>query len=276
MNYIEREYKIPSSEIEKMYLSRELMVETKRGVIGIPMTEVKKNILPSCKTCIDYTSEISDISVGTAFPLKDWSVVIIRTKTGEDYFSSLVEKGVINVKNIQLEPEVFEHVIIAALQKRTAGLKEGNKLEKSHSFIPVRFIRETEVLATVKVEDIMTKEINAVSSEMTVSKLLEFMAAKTHMGYPVIDDNGELCGIVTIEEVSAVDKNSRWNTSVGSIARKNIDVCYPGETALDAFRKMSTLETGRIIILDRENPKKMLGIISKRDLMHALVKIAEE
>ncbi len=276
LNYIEREYKIPSSEIEKMYLSRELMVETKRGVIGIPMSEVKNNILPSCKTCIDYTSEVSDISVGSAYPLKDWSVVIIRTKTGEDYFNFLVEKGVINAKDIQLEPEVFEHVIIAALQKRTTGLKEGNKLEKSHSFVPMRFIRETEALAIVKVEDIMTKEISAVPSDMTVSKLLEFMATKTHTGYPVIDENGELCGVVTIEEASTVDKSSRWNTTVASIARKNIDVCYPGETALDAFRKMSKLETGRIIVLDTENPKKMLGIISKRDLMHALVKQASE
>ena len=139
---------------------------------------MKKNILPSCKTCIDYTSEVSDISVGSAYPLKDWSVVIIRTKTGEDHFNALIEKGVINVRNIQEEPEVFERVIIAALQKRTTGLIEGSKLEKSHSFVPVRFIRETESLATIKVEDIMTKEIATVPSKMTVSELLEVMATE--------------------------------------------------------------------------------------------------
>ena len=75
-------------------------------------------------------------------------------------------------------------------------------------------------MATVKVEDIMTKEISAVPSEMTVSELLEVMATKTHTGYPVIDENGELSGVVTIEEVSMVDKDSRWNTMVGSIAQK--------------------------------------------------------
>jgi coenzyme F420 hydrogenase subunit beta len=276
LKYIEREYKIPASEIEKMYLSRELMVETKKGIIGVPMSEVKNNILPSCKTCIDYTSEVADISVGSAFPLKDWSVVIIRTKRGEDYFNAAVQKGIINTRDIQQELEVFEHVIMAALQKRTASLIEDSKLEKSHSFVPVRFIRETESLATVKVEDIMTKEIATVPSNMTVSNLLKIMATQTHTGYPVIEENGELSGIVTIEEASTVAKSSRWNTLVGSIARKNVDVCYPGETALDAFRKMSNLETGRIIVLDRDNPKKMLGIISKRDLTHALVKQASE
>ncbi len=274
LNYLERKYNITLSEIEKMYLSRELMVETKHGTIAIPISEVKNNVLPSCKTCIDYTSEVSDISVGSAFPLKDWSVVIIRTKAGEEFFNEAVEKGIINTRTIQQEPEVFERVIIAALQKRKAGLKEESKLEKIHSFVPVRFIRETEALSTVKVEDIMTKEITTVPSNMTVSNLLTVMATKTHAGYPVVEENGELSGVVTIEEASTVDKNLRWSTTVGSIARKNIAVCYPGETALDAFRKMSNLETGRIIVLDPENPKKMLGIISKRDIMHALVKQA--
>jgi coenzyme F420 hydrogenase subunit beta len=276
LKYVEREFHIPASEIERIHLSRELMVETTLGVIGIPLSEVKKNILPSCKTCIDYTSELSDISVGSAYPLKDWSVVIIRTKTGEDHFNALIEKGVINVRNIQEEPEVFERVIIAALQKRTTGLIEGSKLEKTHSYVPMRFIRETESLATIKVEDIMTKEIATVPSKMTVTELLEVMATKTHTGYPVVEENGELSGVVTMEEVSMVEKSSRSTTLVGSIARKNIDVCYPGETALDAFKKMSNLETGRIIVLDADNPCKMLGIISKWDLMHALVKQASE
>ncbi|MGD6806557.1 MAG: Coenzyme F420 hydrogenase/dehydrogenase, beta subunit C-terminal domain [Candidatus Bathyarchaeia archaeon] len=274
LNYLAREYKIPASEIEKIHLSKELMIETKKGIIGIPISELKSNILPSCKTCIDYTAEVSDISVGSGYPLKDWSVVIIRTKKGEDCFNAAVKKGIINTRDIDWEPEVFERVIVAALQKRTMGLIEESKLEKSHSFVPVRFIRETEALATVKVEDIMTKEISTIPSSMTISNLLKIMATSTHTGYPVIEANGELSGIVTIEEVSTVDKASRWSTTVGDIKRKNVAVCYPGETALDAFRKMSDLETGRIIVLDPANPKKMLGIVSKRDIMHAMVQQA--
>jgi CIC family chloride channel protein len=273
---MEREFKVQSCDILKIHLSNELMVETTKGIIGIPLSEVKNYLLPSCKTCIDYTAEVADISVGSAFPLKDWSVVIIRTKTGEDHFNAFVEKGVLNVRSIQEAPEVFERVIIAALRKRTSGLVEGSRLEKMHRFVPVRFFRETESLATIRVEDIMTKEITTVSSKMTVSELLDVMATKSHTGYPVVEENGELSGVVTIEEVAMVDKDSRSNTSVGSIARKNLDVCYPGETALDAFRKMSNLETGRIIVLDADNPCRMLGIISKRDLMHALVKHASE
>ncbi len=272
--YLTETYKVAPSEIRKMYLSHDFMVETEKGVIEIPLSRIMQYVLPSCRTCIDLTSEVADISIGSAYPLKDWSVVIIRTKSGEDFFFDAVEKGVINTRSIEQEPKVFERVIIAALNKRTAGFVEASKLEEANSFTPVRLLRETDELAGVKVEDIMTRRIRTVPSDMTVSQLLDLMAAETHIGYPVVNENGELSGIVTIEEASKVDKTNRWKTSVGSIARQNVDVCFPGETALDAFKKMTAQETGRVLVLDPADPKQLIGIISKRDLMHVLIERA--
>jgi len=37
---------------------------------------------------------------------------------------------------------------------------------------------------------------------------------------------------------------------------------------------MSKQETGRVLVLDPENPQKVIGIITKADLLHALVKQA--
>jgi CBS domain-containing protein len=58
---------------------------------------------------------------------------------------------------------------------------------------------------------------------------------------------------------------------VGEVARRKLGAAYPEETALDAFKKMSEHEIGRILVVDRRNPKKLLGIISKADLMHTLI-----
>ena len=276
LNFVEEEYKIQSSEINKMYLSNNLILDTNKGEIGIPLSKVRKHILPGCTTCIDYTSEVADISVGSAYPLKDWSVVIIRTKAGEEFFNDAVQKRSINVRNIEQEPDVFERIIVAALKKRNAGLIEANKLEKIHSFVPIRLLRETDSLADVKVKEIMTKEITTISSTMSVSELLTIMVNKAYIGFPVINEYNELAGIVTIEEVALVDKDSRWKTKVGGIARKNIDVAYPDETALDVIIKMRKQETGRVIVLDPKDPQKILGMVTKRDLMHLLIKQASE
>jgi signal-transduction protein with cAMP-binding, CBS, and nucleotidyltransferase domain len=41
---------------------------------------------------------------------------------------------------------------------------------------------------------------------------------------------------------------------------------------LDAFRRMSENETGRVLVFDRGNPKKLVGVVTKTDLMHTLTK----
>jgi CBS domain-containing protein len=49
-------------------------------------------------------------------------------------------------------------------------------------------------------------------------------------------------------------------------------VVYPEDTALDVFKKMSEFETGRVLVVDRADPKKLLGLVTKNDLMHILIK----
>ncbi len=270
--YITKTYDIKPSEIKQMRLGKDLIVQTKKGPITIPFEVAQEKVLPSCQTCADFTAEFADISVGSAFPLANWSVVIIRTKIGEELFCEAAEKGIINVHSIEAEPKVFERIIQPAIKKRTKALEAANKFEKAHGFIPARLIRETDLLTNVKVEDIMTRKIRTVRSDMTVNELLQRMAIEKQIGYPVIDKKGELAGIVTIEEVSEVNKKDRDRTLVGAITRPNLNVAYPGDTAADVFHKMSEQETGRVLVLDPADPQHVIGIVTKADLLHALVK----
>jgi coenzyme F420 hydrogenase subunit beta len=271
LEHIEKTYKIKPSEIKRMRLSSKFVVQTERDVIRIPLSEIEDHILPSCRTCTDFTAELADISVGGAYPLKDWSTVIIRTKAGEDLFYDAVENGVINTRVIEQEPNVIERVMVASIQKRTSALKEAKEMEEVYGFLPVLLLRESDALAQTKVEEIMTKDIKTVSCDTTVSQLLDLIAKYHHIGYPVINENGEPIGTVTIEEASKVEKTKRKDTLVGHIIRRELVVAYPEETALDAFKKMSAHETGRILVLDPANPKKLLGMLTKTDLMHTLI-----
>jgi coenzyme F420 hydrogenase subunit beta len=271
-DYIAETYNIKPYEIKQMQLAKDLIVQTTKGPITIPFDVAQEKVLPSCQTCADFTAEFADISVGSAFPMADWSVVIIRTKAGEDFFYDATEKGIINVHAIEAEPKVFERVIQPAIKKRTKALEAARKFERVHGFIPARLIQETDLLTNVKVEDIMTRNVRTVRSDMTVNELLQRMAIEKQIGYPVINGKGELAGIVTIEEVSEVNKKDRDRTLVGEITRPNLNVAYPGETGADVFRKMSEQETGRILVLDPEHPQRVIGIVTKADLLHALVR----
>jgi coenzyme F420 hydrogenase subunit beta len=271
LEHIAKTYKIEPSDITQMWLSENFVIQTKKDVVRIPLSEVEDHILPSCRTCMDFTAELADISVGGAYPLKDWSTVIVRTKAGEDFFYDAVENGVVSTEVIEQEPNVVERMMVAAMQKRTSALKEAKKIEEAYGYLPVLLLSETDALAQTRVEEIMTKNIKTVPQNATVSQLLDLMAQQQHPGYPVTNEKGEPTGWITMEEASKVEKSKRNETLVGQIARRKLVAAYPGETALDAFKRMSEYEMGRVLVLDPTNPKRLLGIITKADLMHALI-----
>jgi coenzyme F420 hydrogenase subunit beta len=102
LEHITKTYKIKPSDIKQMRLSKKFVIQTENDVIRIPLSEIEDHILPSCRTCTDFTAELADISVGAAYPLKDWSTVIIRTKAGEDFFYDAVENGVFALAEVLL------------------------------------------------------------------------------------------------------------------------------------------------------------------------------
>jgi coenzyme F420 hydrogenase subunit beta len=268
--YITKTYNIKPSDIKQMRLSSKFVVQTDKETIRIPMSEIEDHILPSCRTCTDFASELADISVGSAYPLNEWSTVIIRTKAGEDFFYKAVENGVINTWVIEKEPNVIERVIVAAMQKRKNALRESKEIEEVYGYLPVRLLRETDALANVKVADIMAKNIRTVPHDLTVSKFLDIVAVHHHIGYPVVNENSEPIGWVTLEEAAQVDKSKRDETLVNQIVRRKLVTVNPEETALEAFKKMQKFEIGRVLVIAPADPKKILGIVTKTDLMHTL------
>ena len=161
---------------------------------------------------------------------------------------------------------------MAAMQKRTEALKAAKEMEEVYGYLPVLMLRETDALADIKIEKIMAKNVTTVSQDMSVSKFLDFVAKHHHISYPITDKKGEVVGWITLEEAASVPKPKRDSTLISQVARRKLVAVYTDETALDAFKRMSENETGRVLVFDRANPKKLLGIVTKTDLMHTLTK----
>lgn len=271
LQYIEKNYHVKPSEIKHMRLSSKFVVQTAKDVIRIPISEIEQHILPSCRTCTDFTNELADISIGSAYPLEGWSTVIIRTKAGEDFFYDAVENGVINTWVIEQEPNVYERVVRAAMQKRRAALKEAKDMEEKFGYLPVLMLRESEALAKVKVEEVMTLDVKTVPQNMQISELLDLMAKQRHIGYPVVNDEGAPVGMISLEEAAQISKDQREKTLISQVVHRKPVFVYLGDTALDVFKMMSKYEIGRVLVLDPANPKKIMGMVSKTDLMHIMI-----
>ncbi len=273
LEFIKKKFGVLPSEIKHIRLSSNLLiVQTEKDEYRAPLSKVMDHILPSCRKCTDFSSELADISVGSAYPLTDWSTVIIRTKAGEDFFYKAVENGAINTWVIQEEPAVMERVMVSAMQKRAAGLKKSKKIEESTGYLPALLLRETDELAGIQVASIMSRNVKAISADSNINDFLDLVARGHHIAYPIIDRKNELVGWINLEDASKVDKDKREKTLVTEIATSNVVVAYPDDYVLDVFRQMIENEIGRVLVLDRANPSKIVGVVSKTDLMHTLTK----
>jgi len=278
LSFLEKEFGVQHSDIIRMDLTEKYDVYTSQKAIEIPIEQIMPHILNKCKTCMDFTSEFADISVGGAAPLKEWSTVIIRTKKGEELFRSALEREAVRTMKIEEQRDVFTHLLSMAMRKKMIALEEVRELRRKGFSIPpidqaLTFLqRETSIMTDVKVGDTMTRAVMTVGPQISVSQLLDVMTKHHHMGYPVVNELGELVGIVTFEDIMKIPKEKRSEVLVDEIAKRKLVTAYPNDSLISAFEKMSEHKIGRLLIVDPQNPRKLHGILTRTDIMHTLGK----
>jgi coenzyme F420 hydrogenase subunit beta len=274
IEYSAKKYDLDASKIQKITLDDNLEIHVKDRVLKLPIAEAVAQTMLGCRNCIDFTAELADISIGGAGPLENWSTVIIRSKMGEELFEDAVKDDVIHVKST-IEPDSFAHLMTMATRKKKIALGEIAKREKAGLPVPpsVRRLtellpRELQFLSSLTVNQVMSKDVMTILPETTVDEILNHMTTHHHMGYPVVDEEKRLVGIVTFEDVSKVAPDKRSTTYAQEIANKRLITMHPEDSVLDVYTKMIEKKIGRVLIVERDDPKRLVGIVTRTDVMH--------
>jgi Zn-dependent protease len=119
----------------------------------------------------------------------------------------------------------------------------------------------------VAVGDIMTPadRVETVSEETAVTDLVETMFEQRHTGYPVERD-GDIVGIVTLEDARAVRDVERDAYTVGDVMSREIHTVAPEDDVMTALTEMQENGIGRLIVADEE----FVGLLTRSDVMTAL------
>jgi len=124
------------------------------------------------------------------------------------------------------------------------------------------------VLKHIKVEEVMTKEVVSVRADMPLSALELLIEESRHHGFPVIEQ-GKLVGIVTFDEVANVPVEQRNKVKVKDVLSRSLTVAYPDESVQSALDKMYTKKVGRLPVVKRTDPRRLIGIITRSDIIRA-------
>lgn len=122
----------------------------------------------------------------------------------------------------------------------------------------------------MKVQDIMTQNATYLPASTTIQEAARKMRELDCGFLPIGDDNDEkLQGVVSDRDLAirALADGRDPDTPVADILTDHVLYCYQGDDVQTAAESMHDQEVYRVVVLDNENDKQLVGVVSFGDLV---------
>lgn len=126
-------------------------------------------------------------------------------------------------------------------------------------------------LSQVLVRDVATRDVVTVRATDTIAEartsISNVPANATHQGFPVLSDSGRVLGMLMRKEL--FDPARDATEQVLQAIRRAPIVVFEDNTLRDAADQMVNEKVGRLPVVERESPYRLVGILSRSDLLSA-------
>ena len=138
--------------------------------------------------------------------------------------------------------------------------------------IHLRRGKDVDVMEAVRVEEVMLRDPITVPIAMPVSRLAgEFIRTGRH-GFPVVDPDGMLFGVVSLEDYRNLIERSpdgAESTTAGEIASTDLVTISPDDSVGRALQRMAPRDLSRLPVVAADNPRRLLGVVRRNDIVRA-------
>ncbi len=132
--------------------------------------------------------------------------------------------------------------------------------------------KDVEVLEAITVQEVMDTDLPTLLESESLQSAAEKLTRLRHHGLPVANDDGELVGILTaqdIERAHAATHGDEANQKVGDWCTRQLVVTYPDETLAAALRQIGVRDIGRLPVVSRDDKRKLLGVLRRSAMIKA-------
>jgi CIC family chloride channel protein len=126
-----------------------------------------------------------------------------------------------------------------------------------------------DLMRMIRVKEAMSSDVLTIKPHEPLEVALQIIEDTGHMGLPVVNDKEELYGIITWSDIhEAVLKHERHMT-VKDYCTTDLITITPEDTLTQALDSLGYKEISHLPVVRKENDKKIIGIITKGDLIKA-------
>jgi CIC family chloride channel protein len=137
--------------------------------------------------------------------------------------------------------------------------------------IRLRRGRDVDVMENLTVAEAMRPAPEPIPGTLPLSMVPALLDGVRMHGLPVIKEDGALCGVITVQDVEEAVEADEKNLAlpVTKFCSQRPVVAYPDETLHRAIERMSHRDIGRLPVVDRNSPTRLVGWISRADIIRA-------
>lgn len=137
--------------------------------------------------------------------------------------------------------------------------------------VSVRTDYAVDYLSQVLVRDVASRDVISIKGDDSLEQVRQWLAAgaegTNHQGFPVLGPEGYMIGVVTRRDI--LNGAHPGTTRVKEVLNRPPAVIYEENTLRQAADHMVRSKVGRLPVVDRREPRMVLGMLTRSDLLTA-------
>jgi CIC family chloride channel protein len=130
-----------------------------------------------------------------------------------------------------------------------------------------------DILESVSVKESLPKgrKVDVIPEGMYFKDILKIVDSSRNSYFPVVDSRGKMAGILSLSDLRGVFFEDELSRLVIAKDIASVDViCVTMDDNLsEALKKLTSKDIGQLPVVDRNDPKKVLALLSRKDIITA-------
>ena len=164
--------------------------------------------------------------------------------------------------------------LVSALLMRNTIMTE--KIARRGVRVPSEYAAD--YLEQVSVGTVCSRDVATLQTTQTLAEVRRWLADESantqHRGYPVIDEHGHVKGMLARRTL--LDPQWHYTLALGELVTASPIAVSEGHSLREAADHMVAENVGRMVVVSEEDPRKLVGIITRGDILTAHAKRLRE
>jgi chloride channel protein, CIC family len=137
--------------------------------------------------------------------------------------------------------------------------------------INIKHGREVSILNSIKVNDVLSRDITTIHEGMPFRKILETISYSKNFYFPVLNGKGEMSGILSFHMV----REMIFDEELGDLVVANdlkvepVMTLTPENNLNEAMEMFAKLDVEQLPVVRRDDPKRVIGMVNQGEVLAA-------